>query len=303
MADPTANPGPSPSAVEYDRVTFAYPPRGRTVLENISLRVPAGGRLGIFGPNGGGKTTLLKITLGLLKGHSGQVRVFGRDPGEARQEGLIGYVPQRVEAELAFPLSVRQVVAMGVQRGLPCWKRLPKASVERVERVIGLVGAADFADRPIGRLSGGQLQRVMIARALAANPKILLLDEPTVGIDVAGQQRFAELLELVHRELALTIVIVSHDLRAIAAGCDRIAVLSRTLHSHVAPHGLTPQLLAEVFSHDVASVLGDVHVHAHLAEECAAPEPEACQHGCEHHAHGPQDPVSPSAAPPGRQHP
>lgn len=282
----------SPFALEYERVTFSYGkgPGAKKALENISLRVPAGERLGIFGPNGGGKTTLLKLTLGLLGGHSGRIAVFGRTPARAREEGLIGYVPQRVEAELAFPLSVRQVVAMGVERGLPPWAGLPKDRAERAERTLALVGAAEIADRPIGRLSGGQLQRVMIARALAAEPRILLLDEPTVGIDVAGQQRFAELMVQLHRELNLTLVVVSHDLRAIAAGCDRIAVLSRTLHSHVAPQGLTPQLLAEVFSHDVASVLGDVHVHAHLADECDAPAQDPCGHGCAAHEHAEERP-------------
>ena len=135
------------------------------------------------------------------------------------------------------------------------------------------MGAAGYADRPIGKLSGGQVQRVLIARALAANPRVLALDEPTVGIDAVGQQKFAELLGTVHREIGLTIVIVSHDLRAIVAGCDRVACLARKLHSHVSPQGLTPQILAELFSHDLAGlrgVIGDVHVHAHASGACSA---------------------------------
>ncbi len=269
-------------AVEYEGVTFSYG-RGasangqadeRFVLENVTLKVRAGERLGILGPNGGGKTTLLKLTLGLLRGHRGRISVLGMDPERACRERVIGYVPQRIEAELAFPLSARQVVAMSAARGLPAWKALGREATERVEASLDVVGARDLAERPIGKLSGGQLQRVMIARALAGNPRILLLDEPTVGIDVAGQQRFAELIRTVRERLGLTIIMVSHDLRTIAAGSDRVACLNRTLHSHVTPAGLTPEVLAEVFRHDVAAIFGDVHVHTHPAEECHDPSHE-----------------------------
>ena len=267
-------------AIQYEGVTFAYPGRGdgaprRPAIENITLSVRPGERLGILGPNGGGKSTLLKLTLGLLRGYSGAIRVFGVSPEQARGRRLIGYVPQRVESELAFPLSVRQVVHMAAASG--------SAGRKDVEESLALVGASDLADRPIGKLSGGQLQRVMIARALAGKPKLLLLDEPTVGIDVAGQHRFADLLGSLHDRLGLTIIVVSHDLRTIASGCDRVACLARTLHSHMAPEGLTPRVLAEVFSHDVAAIFGDIHVDAHLAAECPDPAHEPHHH---EHPHG-----------------
>ncbi|MCC6661335.1 MAG: metal ABC transporter ATP-binding protein [Phycisphaerales bacterium] len=260
-------------AIEYRGVSFAYPGSGgsRPALEGITLDVRQGERLGILGPNGGGKTTLLRLTLGLLTPQSGSIRVWGMPPERARREGVIGYVPQRLEAEMAFPVSVRQVVAMGAGRGVAPWRALPRERAGRVDRSLALVGASDLGDHPAGKLSGGQMQRVMIARALAAGPRILLMDEPTVGIDPAGQQRFAGLVRDLHRELGLTIVTVSHDLRAIAAGCDRVACLSRTLHSHVAPEGLTPAVLAEVFRHDVAAIFGDLHVHAHPAAACPDP--------------------------------
>ena len=107
--------------------------------------------------------------------------------------------------------------------------------------------------------------------ALASKPKLLLLDEPTVGIDVAGQQQFADLLRHLHDDLKLTVMVVSHDIRTVAAGCDRVACLSRTLHSHTAPEGLTPAVLAEVFRHDVAAIFGEVHVDAHAAAACHDP--------------------------------
>lgn len=268
---------PNEFAVEYEGVTFSYgrggaTPEDRLVLDNVTLKVRAGERLGVLGPNGGGKTTLLKLTLGLLGGYRGRIRVLGMDPERARRERVIGYVPQRIEAELAFPLSARQVVAMSAARGLPAWRRLDREASARVDSSLEVVGARELAARPIGKLSGGQLQRVMIARALAGRPRVLLLDEPTVGIDVAGQQRFAELIRTVHERLGLTIVMVSHDLRTIAAGSDRVACLNRTLHSHVTPAGLTPEVLAEVFRHDVAAIFGDVHVHTHPAGACPLEE-------------------------------
>jgi len=269
-------------------VTFAYPGSTAPALEGVSLRVEAGERLGVLGPNGGGKSTLLKIALGLLPGFIGEVRVFGMPPRRARRTGLIGYVPQRSEAILGFPVSVRQAVEMAAVRRAPFWRGANVDERNAVDRSLELVGARDLASRPVGRLSGGQLQRVLIARALAGRPKILALDEPTVGIDAAGQRRFADLLGNLHRELGLTILIVSHDVRAIAAVCDRVACLARTLHFHDAPRGLTPQVLAEVFRHDVSSVFGDLHVDAHLAESCPVEGEHAHEHGegCAHD-HGP----------------
>lgn len=262
-------------AVEFDAVTFAYPGSRAPALEEVSLRVESGERLGILGPNGGGKSTLLKLLLGLLTPDRGTIRVLGLSPREAQRSGAIGYVPQRAEIEMAMPLSVRDVVTLGAAWRSSPFRRVPREVRDRVDRLLGLVGASDFADRPIGGLSGGQLQRAMIARALSTNARVLALDEPTVGIDAVGQERFAELLTTIHDELGVTILVVSHDLRAIAAGSDRVACLARRLHSHTSPKGLTPQVLAEVFSHDVAGLTGayaGMHVHAHgPGEACAHP--------------------------------
>jgi len=259
------------AAIEYRGITYTYPGGGAPALKNVSLTVVSGERLGVLGPNGGGKSTLLKLTLGLLPLQTGEIRIFGRSVREARAERLIGYVPQKSHAELAFPLSVRQVVEMSPLSGSRPWRSLSAESRSRVTDAMDVVGITDIADRHIGGLSGGQFQRVMIARALAGGPKLLLLDEPTVGIDVAGQMQFGNLLTALHRRLGLSVVVVSHDLRAVAAGCDRIACLSRTLHSHTSPAGLTPAVLAEVFRHDVGAIFGDVHVDAHSASSCTNP--------------------------------
>jgi zinc transport system ATP-binding protein len=232
-------------AVEFSGVSFAYPGSAMRAVEGISLRVEAGEMLAIVGPNGGGKSTLLKIMLGLLHGYTGNARVFGRTPDEARREGIVGYVPQRSGAALDFPVSARQAALMSATARISGLQATPRAAREAVDESLRRVGAAEFADRPVGTLSGGQLQRVFIARALACRPKILALDEPLVGVDAAGQQRFGELLAELRRELGLTILLVSHDLRTIAGGararvagqpmCDRVACLRRTLHFHAAP--------------------------------------------------------------------
>lgn len=262
-------------AVLFEDVSYTYPGAASPAVERVSLRVEQSERLAVIGPNGGGKSTLLRLMLGLVEPDRGRVTVLGRSAREARREGLIGHVAQRSHAELAFPLSARQVVELAAARSVPGWRMTPPAVRDHVDRCRALVGAGDYARRPIGSLSGGQLQRVLIARALAQRPKILALDEPMVGIDAPGQIRFGALLRDLHRELGLTILLVSHDLRTIAVGtgshasCDRVACIRRTLHVHAAPGGVTPQVLAEVFQHDLAEVFGEVHVDAHRAADCA----------------------------------
>ncbi len=287
---PTAHESIAQAAVELREVSFAYSSRSTPVLEHISLRIEPGERLGILGPNGAGKTTLVKLILGMLKPSAGSISVFGQLPEHARTRRWIGYVPQRPTAELSFPLSVRQVVAMPATIDLLPWQHEDARRREAVDRALSLTGANAFAHKPIGRLSGGQLQRTFIARALAGNPRILLLDEPTVGIDVAGQQQFARLLEHVQASLGITVIVVTHDLRTVAAGCDRIACLHRTLHAHTSPAGLSPEVLAEVFRHEVEGIFGDVHIDAHRAEDCRDPSHMHAQgHDQDHpHNHGHQ---------------
>jgi len=276
MMQATATP-----AVSIRGVTLRYPGAEETALADVSLDVVPGEKLGILGPNGGGKSTLVKLVLGLLAPDAGSVRIFGASPREARREGIVGYVPQRVEAELGFPLSGRDVMTMAAGLRLGWWQRAGSVVKDRVDGALLTVNAMGFSEQPVGTLSGAQFQRIMIARAIVTQPKVLVLDEPTVGIDVAGQKQFAELIERLSRELGMTLLVVSHDLRTIASGCDRVACLSRTLHSHGAPEGLTPRVLAEVFRHDMASIFGDVHVDAHAAAGCSDPS-----HG---HDHGQAD--------------
>jgi zinc transport system ATP-binding protein len=247
---------PARDAICVDRVGFRYDSPGddsaRLALRDVTLHVEQGCSLGVIGPNGAGKTTLLKIMLGLLGGYTGTVRVMGLSPAEAcRRGGIVGYVPQRHETEWRFPVTVRQVAQMGLVGKTGLLRRYARDDLAYVEQLLEQLGIAPLADRPIGDLSGGQQQRAFMARALAAKPKILILDEPLVGIDEAGQQQFAELTRGLHRSLGLTLVIVSHDIRAIASGCTRVACLNQTIHYHDSPAGLTEEVLREVFQHEI----------------------------------------------------
>lgn len=297
MAEPvstarsTADQGP---AIEFLQVSYRFPEARACAIEGVSLVVDPGERLGILGPNGGGKSTLLRLALGLLTPTEGRVRIFGLDPHQARERGWLGWVPQRIEAELRFPLRVREVAMMPALARLSPWVRVPDAIAANVDEALGLVGMRELAERPVGRLSGGQLQRVMIARAVAQKPRVLLLDEPTVGVDVVGQERFAEMMRGLHSALGLTIVTVSHDLRTVAASSDRVACLNRTLHAHTSPEGLTPQVLAEVFRHDVLGIFGDLHIHAHRPEDCPTPEPPRDAEGASCCGHDHPPPTTPS---------
>lgn len=268
----------SAPAVEFHRVSYTYPGGAAPAVEGLEFTIASGERVGVLGPNGGGKSTLLKLALGVLQGYSGEIRIFGEAPERARRRGEIGYVPQRCEAELRFPLSVRQMVELAAARHASGWRMSTRASRASTERALELVGASEYAGKPVGDLSGGQLQRALIARALAVAPRILALDEPLVGVDAPGQQRFSQMLSRLHAELGVTILMISHDLRAIAGSCDKVICLSRRMHMHGSPEGLTPAVLAEVFRHDVASALGDVHVEAHLAEECPGGHSHAHDH-------------------------
>ncbi len=266
-------PHAAPPGISITGVGYRYAGSESDALQDVSLRIEPGVRLGILGPNGGGKSTLLKLILGLLPLQRGEILIGGISPRHARREGLIGYVPQKLEAELGLPISARRVIELGAAWRLLPWKSIRRDSVlqTRIDHVLNLVGAAEYAHKPIGSLSGGQVQRVLIARALAAQSRILALDEPTVGIDASGQQRFADLLARIHSEFGPTIIIISHDIRAIAAGSDRVACLAQRLHLHTSPEGLTPRVLGELFAHDLAGLpagLSGMHLHTHSAGEC-----------------------------------
>ncbi len=232
---------------------FAY--RDRLVLKQVDLEVESGSTLGLIGPNGGGKTTLLRLLLALHEPTRGSILIDGLTPHQAIARGdVIGYLPQRPAIPQQFPLNVRQVVQMGLVGKTGMLKHFHRDDLNFVESLLDRIGVRDLADAAIGDLSGGQQQRVFIARALAARPKLLLLDEPTTGIDRNGQQKFVEFLESLKREMNLTVVFTSHDLRAVSSMSNRIACLNLTLHYHDTPEHLPAEMVYSMFACDLEAV-------------------------------------------------
>lgn len=215
--------------VRFDSVSVELD--GRRVLEDINLRVRQGEFVGVVGPNGAGKTTLLRTVLGILAISAGRVEVFGRPPGEdgARKTG---YVPQRQNIARNFPATVGDVVMMGGLHHLGLFGFPRRKDWQRVDESLALVGLEGLKERPVGRLSGGEQRRVMLAQALCASTRLLVLDEPTVGLDLPAEHEFYALLRKLVRDLELTIMAVSHDLVALAGEADELICINRRMHIH-----------------------------------------------------------------------
>lgn len=224
----------TPKVIELQEVTFSY--GASPVLERIALQVDEGEFLGIVGPNAGGKSTLLKLILGLLDPQSGSIRVFGKPPGEARSR--LGYVAQYPSFPRDFPITVEQAVLLGRIGVRPRIGWLgafspvvyTKSDYRAVRRALLEVEADDLQQRQIGSLSGGQLQRVLLARALVGEPRILILDEPTANIDQRLESEIFDLLKQLNSRM--TILVVSHDLAFVSSYVTRVACVNRTLICH-----------------------------------------------------------------------
>jgi zinc transport system ATP-binding protein len=218
--------------IELDKVNVSMD--GQLILEDISFTVEPGRFVGIIGPNGAGKTTLLKVILGLTPPSSGEVRLFAAKPETTLKQGhYIGYVPQRSALDRDLPFSVMDVILMGRVGAIGPLKWFGKRDRADAEKNLRLVELLEYADRPIGELSGGQMQRAMIARALSCgNPKMLILDEPTVGVDITHQYGFYELLARLRTELDLTVLVVTHEVGIISKYADQMICLNRTMHLH-----------------------------------------------------------------------
>jgi zinc transport system ATP-binding protein len=197
-----------------------------SVLEEINLSIKQNDFLAVIGPNGGGKTMLLKVILGLVKPNRGKVELFGKIPEEGRK--FIGYLPQHTFFDLNFPINVFDVVLIGRYSGV--FKNYSEKDKETAANALETVGMLEFEDRQIGKLSGGQLQRVLVARAIVREPELLLLDEPTASIDPEMQKSFYELLLDLKKKMA--IVLVTHDIGVVSTHVEKIACLNRRLFYH-----------------------------------------------------------------------
>lgn len=203
-----------------------YSVNGRTVLKDINLSLDKKDYLAVIGPNGGGKSTLLKLILGILKPDTGNVKIFGNPPEKARK--FMGYLPQTVVFDHDFPIDVFETVLTGRYKGL--FKGYTPRDKKAVKDVLEEVGMLKYRNRQISRLSGGQMQRVFIARALVRNPRILLLDEPMASIDPEMQHSFYKLLSKLQERM--TIILVSHDVGAVSTQVNKIACLNKKLFYH-----------------------------------------------------------------------
>ncbi|MDD2606052.1 MAG: ABC transporter ATP-binding protein [Desulfobacterales bacterium] len=210
--------------IDIRHLWFSY--NGQVALRDVNLEIQSGDFVALIGPNGGGKTTLLKLMLGLLKPQSGTIRILGQSPRKASRQ--IGYVPQDVNINRSFPVTALDVVEMGlihIQDAGSAGQQRRKAL-----KALAQMEMADLAHRRIGSLSGGQRQRVFIARALVAEPRLLLLDEPTASIDSKGQTDFYRNLKTLNE--SITILVVSHDLMAISTYIKSVACVNKSLHYH-----------------------------------------------------------------------
>lgn len=211
------------TVIQVENLSFAY--SGAPVLEEVSFSVQEGEFIGIFGPNGGGKTTLLSLLMGFLRPVRGTIRVFDSSPQQARAH--IGWVPQIFHFDRHFPISVEEVVLGGLLARLPWHGHFSAADYRSVSKALEKVKMEKFLKAPFATLSGGQAQRVLIARALASSPSLLLLDEPTASVDYAAQKEIYQLLTSLKGEV--TIVMVTHDLNSAVERVDRLFCVQKTV--------------------------------------------------------------------------
>ena len=210
--------------VKIRNLFFGYDEK--MVLEDINLDIHRGDYLGIVGPNGSAKSTLLKSILGLLKPQRGSIEIFGRSIKDFKEWGRIGYVSQKATFfNSSFPATVEEVVSANLFPKIGLFKSIKKEHKERVFETLKVVGMENYRRRLIGNLSGGQQQKVFIAKTLISEPEIIFLDEPTVGIDVESQGEFYDLLERFNKDMNITIVMVSHDIGVITEKVSRIACM------------------------------------------------------------------------------
>ncbi len=239
------------TAIVARNVDFGYD--RRLVLESVNLEIRESSFVAVIGPNGGGKSTLLRLLLGLSSPRRGELRVFGRSPAQARR--LIGYMPQHLEFDASFPITVEEVVELGALGQGRSWGPVPSGLRRSIDEAMHRVGCDPWRRLPFSSLSGGQKQIVLIARAMVGHPRLLLLDEPTANLDPTVQDLFFRLLSELRRET--TVVLVSHDVGFVSQWCDTVVCVNRSVVTHPATE-VDAETLAAIFG---AGTMHLVHHH------------------------------------------
>lgn len=238
--------------IRFSHATFGFP--GVIALKDITLEIAGGEFVGIIGPNGSGKTTLCKAVLGLMRPLEGSLQIFDCSCEELRchHRARIGYLPQKGRLDQNFPITVLEAVMMGRYGALGLFRRPAKQDREIALQALANVGMQDHRHTALGHLSSGQQQRVLIARALAQQPQVLLLDEPTTGIDITTQHSVLDLVRRLHRDLGLTVLLVTHDINMIRPQVDRLVLLKTRLFAAGAPEAvLKLDTLQQVYGKDL----------------------------------------------------
>lgn len=249
--------------VEIDHISYRY--EREKVLEDIHLSIPKGAYLALVGPNGSGKSTLIKLLLSLLKPQQGKIMLFGEEIEKFKDWQKVGYVSQKANSfNSGFPATVYEVVASGLTKKLGLFRFLKKEDKQKIVDAVASVDMLPFLNRNIGELSGGQQQRIFIARALVSNPELLILDEPTVGVDAQNVKNFYDMLENLNKKWGITLLLVTHDISAISDKVTHVACLNKHLHFHGESkeyESFKKDEMSYVYGHDIHLLSHDHHHH------------------------------------------
>ena len=237
--------------VNFEDVNFSY--NGNIALKDINFSINKGDFVGIIGPNGSGKTTLLRVILKLLRPQSGKISLFGKPINQFRLWSKIGYVPQKVtQLETKFPITVEEVISLGRVSTIGLFGKFTKKDYRAVSHAEDIIEIDPIKKRLITELSGGQQQRVFIAKALASDPDLLILDEPTTGVDVESQESFYKLLAKLNKERGLTIILVSHDIGVVVNEVNTLFCINKSLIYHGTPkHFIEGKHMEEIYGKEI----------------------------------------------------
>lgn len=250
-------------AIEVNDLTFGYD--RKPIFQKLCFSVDKGDFLGIIGPNGSGKSTLVKLILNSIKPQGGSIKILGKNIEHFDSWNKMGYVPQKANSfNKSFPATVEEVVGANLFTRVGLFKKIKKEHRELVYEALHTVGMQDYGGRLIGDLSGGQQQRVFIARVLVGEPEIMILDEPTVGIDAEAEGALYCLLGKLNSERGITILLISHDIGAVTVHANKIACLgNKGLEIRENTKDFSKECLVDIYGHDV-----NLHAHKHSCTNC-----------------------------------